>query len=172
MAYFLPCKSGHSESKFRWATAAGEARSQVKPYVKKNRETATLIPEPKLVTALFSLCENPSVCTLMKKAHFRLYITQQQMIRRYHPKEQQQKKFIAKLMKFLTITGEIKYSCLMLKNYSIKWRLRPGKFSDDLKISHPNKGFPKSLLWDSKLLQWKDTGEAEWSHTPRRPHSS
>lgn len=88
------------------------------------------------------------------------------------PKNNNKKKFIAKLMKFLTITGEIKHSCLMLKNYSIKWRLRPGKFSDDLKISHPNKCFPKSLPWDSKLLQWKDTGEAEWSHTPRRPHSS
>ena len=84
------------------------------------------------------------------------------------PKKNNKKKFIVKLMKFLTITGEIKYSCLMLKNYSIKWRLRPGKFSDDLKISHPNKCFPKSLPWDSKLLQWKDTGEAEWSHTPRR----
>lgn len=54
----------------------------------------------------------------------------------------------------------------MLKNYSIKWRLRSGKFSDDLKISHPNKCFPKSLPWDSKLVQWKDTGEADGPTPP------
>lgn len=43
------------------------------------------------------------------------------------------------------IIGETKYRCLILKNYSIKRRLRPGTFTDDVEISKPNKSFPKSL---------------------------
>lgn len=62
VVYFSPRKSSHLESKFRWVTVAREARSQVEPRWKKNREPFWFLKE-ELFTTVCSVCEIPPSCT-------------------------------------------------------------------------------------------------------------